>query len=69
MRNKKSKAVRKLIEKDESSKVPDYSPLKQKFPRLYTSFVRRRSVMVRKLLTDKPETAVAIMETCVGSGI
>ena len=62
MRNKKSKAVRKLIEKDESSKVPDYSPLKQKFPRLYTSFVRRRSVMVRKLLTDKPETAVAIMK-------
>ena len=62
MRNKKSKAVHKLIEKDESSKVPDYSPFKQKFPHLYTSFIRRRSVMVRKLLTDKPETAVAIMK-------
>ena len=29
---------------------------------LYTSFVQRRSVMVRKLLTDKPETTVAIMK-------
>ena len=44
------------------SNIPEYSPFKTKYPNIYTSFVRRRSVMVRKLLTSKPATAVAILK-------
>ena len=62
VRAKKSKAVDRLIDKEEAANVPDYSPFKQKLPNMYTSFVQRQSVMVQKLLTDKPETAVAILK-------
>ena len=60
MKAKKEKAVQKLFQKEEISNIPSHSPLKSKHPEVsFTSFVWRRSVMVRKLLTDKPATAVA----------
>ena len=63
MKAKKGTAKQKLSQKEECAKLPAYSPLKKKHPEIqYTSFVQRRSVMVRKLLTDKPATAVAIMK-------
>ena len=63
MKAKKEAAKQKLFQKEECAKLPAYSPLKKKHPEIqYTSFVQRRSVMVRKLLTDKPATAVAIMK-------
>ena len=63
MKAKKAKAVQKLFEQTEISKIPSHSPIKSKHPEIdYTSFVRRRSVMVCKLLTNKPTTAVAIMK-------
>ena len=62
MRAKKEKAVCKLFEKEESEKIPDYSPFKKKYSNMYTSFVRRCSSMVHKLLTSKPATAVAILK-------
>ena len=42
--------------------VPKHSPFKIKYTDVYTSFVCRRSVEVRKLLTDKPTTAIAILK-------
>ena len=42
--------------------VPKHSPFKKKYTDVYTSFVRRRSVEVHKLLTDKPTTAIAILK-------
>ena len=63
MKAKKAKAVQKLFEQTEISKIPSYSPIKSKHPEIeYTSFVHQRSVMVHKLLTNKPTTAVAIMK-------
>ena len=62
MKAKKQKAVRKLIEDEENAQIPTYSPLKRKYPDLSTSFVRRRSGMVRKLLTTKPTTAIQILK-------
>ena len=62
MKDRKEKAVCKLFAKQESENVPDYSPFKKKYPNMYTSFVRRRSSMVHKMLTSKPETAVAILK-------
>ena len=63
MKAKKEKAVQKLFLKEEISNIPSHSPLKSKHPEVsFTSFVQRRSVMVCKLLTDKPATAVAIMK-------
>ena len=63
MKTKKYKAVQKLFKKEEMSKIPTHIPIKNKPPDAeYSSFVQRRSVMVRKLLTDKPPTAVAIMK-------
>ena len=60
---KKEKAIQKLFEKEDCAKIPAHSPLKKKHSKIdYTSFVLRRSVMIRKLLTDKPATAVAIMK-------
>ena len=60
---KTEKAIQKLFQKEECAKIPAYNPLKKKHPEIqYTSFVQQRSVMVRKLLTDKPTTAVAIMK-------
>ena len=62
MRAKKEKAVHKLFEKEEREKIPDYSPFKKRYPNMYTSFVRRHSSMVCKLLTSKPATAVATLK-------
>ena len=62
MKERKEKAVRKLFAKQESENIPDYSPFKKKYPNMYTSFVRRRSSMVHKLLTSKPATAVIILK-------
>ena len=60
---KKEKAIQKLFQKEEYAKIPAHSPLKSKHSEIeYTSFVWRRSVMVRKSLTDKPATALAIMK-------
>ena len=63
MRAKKNKAIQKLFLKEECSKIDAISPVKNKSPEIaYTSFVWRRSVQVRKLLTDRPSTVVAIMK-------
>ena len=62
MKERKEKTVHRLFAKQESENVPDYSPFKKKYPNMYTSFVRRRSSMVCKLLTSKPATAVAILK-------
>ena len=63
MKAKKEKAVQKFFQKEEISNIPSHSPLKSKHPEVsFTSFIRQRSVMVHKLLTDKHATAVAIMK-------
>ena len=62
MKIKKETAVHKLFQKELNDKLPEYSPFKKKYPNMYTSFVRRRSSMVHKLLTSKPATAVAILK-------
>ena len=63
MRAKKNNAIQKLFLKEECSKIEATSPIKNKSPEIaYTSFVRRRSVQICKLLTDRPSTAVAIMK-------
>ena len=59
---KKETAVRKLFQKELNENLPEYSPFKKKYPNMYTSFVRRQSSMVHKLLTTKPATAVAILK-------
>ena len=59
IKERKEKAVHKLFAKQD---IPDNSPFKKKYPNMYTSFVRRRSSMVCKLLTSKPATAVAILK-------
>ena len=54
MKAEKEKAHQKLFDKEEISKIPAHSPIKIRHAEIgYTSFVWRRSVMVRKLLTDK----------------
>ena len=55
-------AVHKLFQKELNENLPEYSPFKKKYPNMYTSFVRRRSSMVCKLLTSKPATAVAVLK-------
>ena len=63
MKVKKDKAVKRLFLKEDNEQIPIHSPFKTKNPEIaYSSFVRRRSVMVRKLLTDKPATAVALLK-------
>ena len=42
--------------------VPKHSPFRKKYSDIYTSFARRRSAAVHKLLTDKPTTAIAILK-------
>ena len=43
-------------------KIPKLSPLKRNVELKVNSFVRHRSSEVRKLLTDKPSTAIAILK-------
>ena len=63
MKAKKAKGVQKLFEQTEISKIPSHRPIKSKHPEIdYTSSVHQRSVMVCKLLTNKPTMAVAIMK-------
>ena len=63
MKAKKEKAIQKLFDKEEILKIPAHSPIKNGHAEIgYTSFVWQRSVMVRKLLTDKPAMAVGIMK-------
>ena len=62
MKAKKAKAVQKLFEQTEISKIPSHSLIKSKHPEIEYTFVCRRSVMVRKVLTNKPTMAVAIMK-------
>ena len=63
MKSKKQKVVKELFSQGKNENIPILSPFKAKDPEIrYTSFVRRRSVMVRKLLTNKPATAVAILK-------
>ena len=62
MKIRKGKTVHKLFDKEQNQNIPDYSLFKRKYPNMYTSFVRRRSSMVHKLLTSKPATAVAILK-------
>ena len=62
MKAKKEKAVKQLFSKEENEQIPIHSPFKTKNPEIAcSSFVRHRSVMVQKLLTDKPATVVAIL--------
>ena len=63
MKAKKDNAVKQLFSKEENEQIPLHSPSKTKNPEIaYSSFVRHRSVIVQKLLTDKPATAVAILK-------
>ena len=63
MKSKKQKVVKELFSQGENEKIPVLSPFKAKDPEIRCkSFVRRRSVMVQKLLTNKPATAVAILK-------
>ena len=63
MKSKKQKVVKELFSQGKNENIPIHSPFKAKDPEIrYTSFVRRRSVMVRKLLTNKPATAVSILK-------
>ena len=59
---KKQKAVRKLLDEERNTEIPIHSPFKKKYPDLSTSFVRRRSGMIQKLLTMKPATAIPILK-------
>ena len=61
MRAKKQNAVHKLLDVEKNKEIPTYSPFKKKYPDISMSFVRRRSGMVRKLLTKKPTTAIPIL--------
>ena len=62
MKARKEKAVHKLFDKEQNQNIPDNSHFNRKYSNIYTSFVRRRSSMVGKLLTSKPATAVAILK-------
>ena len=62
MRQKKQKAARKLLDEERNTEIPIHSPFKKKYPDLSTSFVRRRSGMIRKLMTKKPATAIPILK-------
>ena len=64
MKEKKEKTLQQMISISENSQqhVPKHSPFKKKFKDVYLSFVRRRSAAVRKLLTSKASTAVAILK-------
>ena len=63
MKAKKEKAVKQFFSTEENEEIPIHSPFKAKHPEIgSSSFVRCRSVLVRKLLTDKPATAVAILK-------
>ena len=42
--------------------IPKLSPLKQNVELKVNSFVHHQSSQVRKLLTDKPSTAIAILK-------
>ena len=47
MKVKKDKAVKRLFLKEDNEQIPIHSPFKTKYPEIaYSSFVRRRSVMV-----------------------
>ena len=61
MRAKKQNAVRKLLDVEKNKEIPTYSPCKKKYPDISMSFVRRRSGMVRNLLTKKPTSAIPIL--------
>ena len=63
MKAKKEKALKQLFSTEENEEIPIHSPFKTKHPEIgSSSFVRCRSVLVQKLLTDKPATAVAILK-------
>ena len=63
MMSKKQKVVKELFSQEKNGKNPVLSPFKAKDLEIrYTSFVRCRLVMVRKLLTKKLATAVAILK-------
>ena len=64
MKEKKEKALQEMILTSENSQqhVPKHSPFKTKFKDVYSSFVCQRSAAVRKLLTNKASTAVAILK-------
>ena len=64
MKKKKEKALQEMISTSENSQQhdPKHSPFKKKFKDVYSSFGRRRSAAVCKLLTSKASTAVAILK-------
>ena len=63
MKAKKQKAVKELFSQEENEKFLFIALSKLKIQKIrYASFVRCRSVIVRKLLTNKPATAVAILK-------
>ena len=63
MKVKKKKALEEIDIESGNFKVPKLSPLKVNLhiKSNFNSFVQRRSSQVRKLLTDKPTTAIAIL--------
>ena len=61
MRAKKQNAVCKLLDVEKNKEIPTYSPFKKEYSDISTSFVGRRSRMVRKLLTKKPTTIIPIL--------
>ena len=63
MKSKKQKVVKELFSQGKNEKITVLSPFNAEDPEIrYTSFVRCRSAMVRKLLTNKLATAVAILK-------
>ena len=64
MKEKKEKTLQQMISTSENSQkhVPKHSPFKKKFKDVYSSFVHQGSAAVRKLLTSKASTAVAILK-------
>ena len=61
MKGKKEKLLGNFVNAGEVE-IPKLSPLKCNVELKVNSFVQRRSSQVRKLLTDKPSTAIAILK-------
>ena len=63
MKAKKQKALQDIVD-IQDFKIPKLSPLKLnlQIKSNFNSFVQWRSSQVRKLLTDKPTTAISILQ-------
>ena len=61
MKAKKQKAEQDIVHHDDL-KIPKLSPLKANLQMKCNSFFHRQSTQVRKLLTNKPTTAIPILK-------